>query len=313
MLVIGLLGYVIAGVIGKVFAEVIIDATLAGGGRAPRRRHTPDVRSAASGALVEWLAGRSGSVAAAGECRRSRFPCEDDGTDDDVEPELPESARVLLQQAVDLTRTMSRELMTPRSSIVSLPSTVSAAEAAATFRKTGLSTGPRLRGEPRRHRRHPLRQGPLRPDDRSARAPTSISPRDLVRPPLFVPETKNAYDLSKSCVPDGPTIAIVLDEYGSVAGLVTLEDLLEELVGPIDDEHDIPAPADPVRELGGLALRGRCDLHARRLERTPGLASPDRRRISDRRRLGVSRAGSAAWQGPFVECLWGRLHRRRGL
>ena len=42
-----------------------------------------------------------------------------------------------------------------------------------------------------------------------------------------------------------------MDEYGSVAGVVSLEDLLEELVGPIDDEHDIPPPADPVRELGG--------------------------------------------------------------
>ena len=45
-------------------------------------------------------------------------------------------------------------------------------------------------------------------------------------------------------------MAIVLDEYGGVAGLVTLEDLLEQLVGPIDDEHDIPTPADPIKPLG---------------------------------------------------------------
>ncbi len=55
----------------------------------------------------------------------------------------------------------------------------------------------------------------------------------------------------KKCGLSARHFAIVLDEYGSVAGVVSLEDLLEELVGPIDDEHDVPPPADPVRELGG--------------------------------------------------------------
>ena len=75
---------------------------------------------------------------------------------------------------------------------------------------------------------------------------TPISPRDLVRPVLFVPESKNAYDLLEELRTERTHFAIILDEYGSVAGLVTLEDLLEELVGPIDDEHDIPASPDPM-------------------------------------------------------------------
>src|SRR5262249_32833303 len=61
----------------------------------------------------------------------------------------------------------------------------------------------------------------------------------------------NAYELLNEFRLKRTQIAIVLDEYGGVAGLVTLEDLVEELVGPIDDEHDIPTPPDPVVPLGG--------------------------------------------------------------
>jgi magnesium and cobalt transporter len=83
-----------------------------------------------------------------------------------------------------------------------------------------------------------------------ARTPGAISPRDLIRPALFVPESKNAYELLEEMRSQRTHFVVVLDEYGSVAGIVTLEDLLEELVGPIDDEHDLPSPADPVRALG---------------------------------------------------------------
>ena len=81
--------------------------------------------------------------------------------------------------------------------------------------------------------------------------PDAISPRALVRPAHCVPETKNAYDLLEEFRTRRTQIAIVLDEYGSVAGLITLEDLLEELVGTIDDEHDVPSKPDPLVSLGG--------------------------------------------------------------
>jgi CBS domain containing-hemolysin-like protein len=65
----------------------------------------------------------------------------------------------------------------------------------------------------------------------------------------FVPETKGATELLDELRHRRVQMAVVLDEFGSVAGLITLEDLLEEIVGPIEDEHDAPSADDPVREV----------------------------------------------------------------
>ena len=249
VLVIGLVGYVIAGVIGKVFAEVIIDLLWPAAKvlRAVASPLTLGFRQVER--LVESLSGGSRSLHRPAHLQLE-LPIEDDATDLDDEPELPESARGLLQHAILLTRTDVGELMTPRSSIVSLPSTVSAAEAAATFRGTGLSRVP-IFEESRDDIVGILYAKDLFARMTEVRTPYAIAPRDLVRPALFVPESKNAYDLLEEMRTERRHFAIVLDEYGSVAGVVSLEDLLEELVGPIDDEHDIPAPADSVRTMGG--------------------------------------------------------------
>jgi len=69
--------------------------------------------------------------------------------------------------------------------------------------------------------------------------PADIPLRQLIRPTHFVPETKKASDLLREMRHEQFHMAIVVDEYGGVAGLVTLEDLLEELVGEIADEHEV--------------------------------------------------------------------------
>ena len=140
--------------------------------------------------------------------------------------------------------------MTSRTAIISLPSSVTADDAAKTFRESGLSRIP-IYGE---NRDDIL--GILFAKDLFARlidthTLSTISPIELVRPAHFVPETKNAFELLEELRIEHRQIAIVLDEYGGVAGVVTLEDLLEKLVGSIVDEHDKPAPNDPVRALGG--------------------------------------------------------------
>jgi CBS domain containing-hemolysin-like protein len=83
--------------------------------------------------------------------------------------------------------------------------------------------------------------------------------RDLVRPIRFVPETKPVNDLLREMQQDGNHIAAVVDEYGNTAGLVTMEDAVEEIVGEIRDEHE---PGHDIQEdsEGGYIVSGSFDV-----------------------------------------------------
>lgn len=247
-LAVGAVGYVLAGVVGRVFAERVIDALWPAAGwlrflTGPLTYGTRRVESFVGRlATPPDSAPRPASV-------EVEIPADADHPED-AEADLPESTRELLQHAVALTRRDVSELMTPRSQIVTLPSTVAARAAARVFVETGKSRIP-LYGENRDDIVGILYAKDLFPRMTEASDPDSIVPRELARPAYCVPETKNAYDLLEEFRAKRTQIAIVLDEYGGVAGLVSLEDLLEELVGSIDDEHDVPTPADPVVPLGG--------------------------------------------------------------
>ena len=164
--------------------------------------------------------------------------------------------------------------MTPRSQITTLPSSVSARAAAEAFRASGKSRIP-LYGENRDDIVGILFAKDLFPRMTDADDPDAVVvPRKLARPAYCVPETKNAYDLLEEFRAKRTQIAIVLDEYGGVAGLISLEDLLEELVGAIDDEHDVPTPSDPVVPLGGSRFEVDASLDVESLNERLGLRLP---------------------------------------
>ena len=86
----------------------------------------------------------------------------------------------------------------------------------------------------------------------SALAKGNVDIRKLLKPPYFIPETMKISNLLKEMQRKRIHMALVIDEYGGVTGLVTMEDLLEEIVGEIRDEYDIESP---VIQLGkGLYL-----------------------------------------------------------
>lgn len=172
-----------------------------------------------------------------------------DPDEDDLENELPESTRDMMESVIELGRRHVYELMTPRSAMLNLPGTVSAAQAARAFIDSGYSRIP-LFGNSRDDIVGVLYAKDLFAAFNAGVNASDVSPRTLAREPVCIPETKNAAELLDELRSKRVQLAIVLDEYGGVAGLITLEDLLEELVGEINDEHDQPGPADPVVPLG---------------------------------------------------------------
>lgn len=96
---------------------------------------------------------------------------------------------------------------------------------------------------------------------------------ELARPPLFATESQRAYNLLRAMQRQRKGMAIVLEEEGGTAGLVTVEDLLEEIVGEIFDEHDVAEP--PVRQIGENDFLVRAPLSVRQAEKYLGIELPE--------------------------------------
>ena len=147
-----------------------------------------------------------------------------------------ERGRELLQSIVDFTETVVREVMTPRPDIVAIRSDAGLLELRALFREEQYSRIPVYRDN--------LDNviGIVYVKDLVALPPGAEPPlTTLMRAPYLVPESKGASELLKEMQIRQMQMAIVVDEYGGTAGLATVEDLLEEIVGEIRDEYDVEA------------------------------------------------------------------------
>lgn len=146
-----------------------------------------------------------------------------------------EATRELIESIFTFGDTTLHEIMIPRPDIVALSHDVKPATAMNTFEETGLSRIPLYEGSID----HVV--GILHIKDVLsclAEGKTEFSPRELLRAPLYLPESQKIDAALRSMRTQKTHLAIVIDEFGGTAGLLTVEDILEELVGDIADEHD---------------------------------------------------------------------------
>jgi putative hemolysin len=159
-----------------------------------------------------------------------------EATDEEDDAMLEE--RRMMRAALELSNHTARELMTPRTDVTALPTHATFGEAMKVVASSGYSRIP-LYEETLDHL-----VGVVYAKDLLAYVSSgNVAPRlvDVARPPYLVPETRRADELLTELRRAQVHLAVVVDEYGGTAGVITVEDLIEEIVGEITDEYDAPA------------------------------------------------------------------------
>jgi CBS domain containing-hemolysin-like protein len=162
---------------------------------------------------------------------------------------LEESDRELLRSVVEFGDKVVREVMTPRPEIFAVPDTLTLKQFTAEIEEHVFSRVPVFRATLDNITGIAFAHDLLQVTDEDAE---TITIAQIQRPAAFVPETKMVAELLREMQSEKQHMRIVIDEYGGVAGIVTIEDLLEAIVGNIADEHDETEADDaPHREPSG--------------------------------------------------------------
>jgi len=191
---------------------------------------------------------------------------------------LEESDRELVRSAVEFGDKVVREVMTPRPEIFAVADTLTLEEFLAQLKENAFSRVPVFAATLDHVTGIAFARDLLQVLDTDAKHKTVA---ELQRPAEFVPETKKVAELLREMQREKQHMRIVIDEYGGVAGLVTIEDLIEAIVGSIADEHDEAEEVnEPVQESEGVfAVPGSFEvsrlreLFAEQLE--PGQRAPE--------------------------------------
>ena len=217
--------------------------------------------------LVRHASGAS-DEAEAGEIEQEILSVVEEGEKEGV---VDEEEREMIESVIEFRDTQVGQIMTARPEIVGLELKSSLTEVKSTLEESGHSRIPVYDGTLDHivgilYARDLLKHLGLPPD--------RFDIRSAIRPAIYVPETKPLRDLLNDFRMQKVHIAIVLDEYGGTAGLVTIEDILEELVGDISDEHE---PAEPamLKKLDDHTWEADARVYLDEINRQVGLSIPE--------------------------------------
>lgn len=170
---------------------------------------------------------------------------------------IQEEEKEMIYSIFELGDTLAREVMVPRIDVVALDVNTPMLEALDTIRESGHSRIP-VYDETIDDVKGVLYAKDLLPYLREG--PNGVPLKSILRQAYFIPESKRASDLLPDLQQRRVHMAIVVDEYGGMAGLVTIEDLLEEIVGEIQDEYDSEEPVFEYISDDEYILNARMDL-----------------------------------------------------
>jgi CBS domain containing-hemolysin-like protein len=194
---------------------------------------------------------------------------------------LPAAQEAIIQRLFDLDQVLVREIMVPRQDMVSVPVTATLDELVRKVQATNYSRLPVYEGTPEKilgilFTKELFRAWAVQLRHGAAYKHANFQLRQWVRPPLIVPDTKPLDRLFAQFRQERRQVALVVDEFGRIAGLVTMEDILEAVVGELEDELDVEdrprmSPADaPVELDGATSLLDLENLYAVTLPREQG-------------------------------------------
>jgi len=198
------------------------------------------------------------------------FVSDDEDEDDEEDDEDDREERELISSVIEFGDTIVREVMVPRTDMITLPAAASTDDAVDLVLEAGRSRIP-LTGE-----NIDDITGLLYARDLLTlydEAAPSRPARELAHEAYFVPETKPISELLREMQAKQKHLAIVVDEFGGTAGLVSIEDVLEEIVGEIVDEYDEEEPMLIPMESGEFLVDARLDVDD--LADTLGVEFPD--------------------------------------